>query len=101
MISKVTPIHVEHRVIIHMQKFMYEGVLCMLLVEEISLAKDNCASTRREPARTGEVTRLARDVVRGQVYPSELEMFEHELYWWTYIIHERKEENRMGKNDVL
>ena len=39
MISKVTPIHVEHRVIIHMQKFMYEGVLCMLLVEEISLAK--------------------------------------------------------------
>jgi len=28
-------------------------------------------------------------------------MFKHELYRWTYIARERKEENRMGKNDVL
>jgi hypothetical protein len=45
-----------------MQKLMYEGVLHMFLVEEISLAKDNRAGIGREPARTGEVTRLARDV---------------------------------------
>jgi hypothetical protein len=45
-----------------MQKLMYEGVFHMFLVEEISLAKDDCASVGREPARTGEVTRLARDV---------------------------------------
>lgn len=75
-----------------MQKLMYEGVLCMLLVEEISLAKDNCASFWGEPARTGEVTGLARDMGRGQVYPSELEMFEHELYRWTYITREHNED---------
>jgi hypothetical protein len=59
------------------------------------------AQIGRELAGTGEVTRLARDVGWCQVHPSELEMFEHELYWWTYIIRERKEEDRMGKNDVL
>ena len=48
--------------IIHMQKLVYEGVLHMLLVEGISLTKDNYASIGRELARMGEVTRLARDV---------------------------------------
>jgi hypothetical protein len=33
-----------------MQKLVYEGVLHMFLIEEISLAKDNCAGFRREPA---------------------------------------------------
>jgi len=45
-----------------MQKLVYEGVLHMFLVEEISLAKDNYASIGRKPARTGKVTRLARYV---------------------------------------
>jgi hypothetical protein len=62
IVSQVTPIHVENRVIIHVQKLMYEGVLHILLVEEVSLEKDNCARIGREPARTGEVKRLARDV---------------------------------------
>ena len=80
---------------------MNKGVLHMFLVEEVSLAKDNCASIWGEPARTGEVTRQARDVGGRHVYPREFEMFEHELHRWTYITRERKEENRMGKNDVL
>lgn len=62
MVSKIAPIHVEHRVIIHVQKLMYEGVLHMFLVEEISLAKENYTGIGRESARAGEVTRLARDV---------------------------------------
>jgi hypothetical protein len=41
---------------------MYEGVLHMFLVKEISLAKDNSTSIGREPARASEVTRLARNV---------------------------------------
>lgn len=89
MVSKVTPIHVEHRVIIHMQKLMHEGVFHMFFVEEISLAKHNCASIGREPARAGEVTRLARDVGRRAFYPSKFEMFEHELYRWAYTTRER------------
>jgi hypothetical protein len=80
---------------------MYEGVLHMFLVEEISLAKNDSASIGSEPARAGKVARLARNVGWRQVYPSELEMFEHELYRRTYITREHKEENRMGKDDVL
>ena len=45
-----------------MQKLMHKRVLHMFFVEKISLAKDNGASIGRKPARTGEVTGLARDV---------------------------------------
>ena len=68
---------------------MHEGVFHMFLIEEVSLAKHNCASLGREPARPGEVTRHARHVGRRTVYASELEVFEHKLYWWTYITRER------------
>jgi hypothetical protein len=69
--------------------------------DELEADSGCTASIGREPARTGEVTGLARDVSSRQVYPSEFEKFEHELYRWTYITRERKEENRMGKNDRL
>ena len=61
MVPKVTPIDVEHRVIVHMQELVYDGMFHML-IEEISLAKYDCAGVWRMTARMGEVARQARDV---------------------------------------
>jgi hypothetical protein len=79
-----------------MHKLMHEGVFHMFLIEEISLAKHNCAGLRREPTRTGEVARQARYVGRVAVYASKLEMLEHKLYRWacTHITRERTEKKR-------
>jgi hypothetical protein len=63
-----------------MCELVHEGVLHVFLVEEVTLAKHDCAGVGREPARTGEVAGKARDVRGREVYAGELEVFEHELY---------------------
>jgi hypothetical protein len=75
-----------------MHKLMHEGVFHMFFVEEIPLAKDDSTSVRRKPARTREITGYARDVSWRAIYTGKLEVFEHELYWWTYISRERNVE---------
>jgi hypothetical protein len=82
-----------------MQKLVYEGVLHMFLIEEISLAKDNCAGFRREPAGAGEITGHAGHVGRRAVDPSELEMFKHKLYRWAYVTRERMGKKCSEKRD--
>jgi hypothetical protein len=105
MVSQATPIHVERRVIIQMHKLMHEGVFHMFLIEEVSLAKHNCASFGREATRTGEVAGHARHVGRVAVHPSEVEMFEHKLYRWTCIQYHRERTKKKiamrEKHDVL
>jgi len=80
MVSQVIPIHVEDGVIIHMHKFVHDGMLHVLLIEEVPLAKHDCACVGRETARTSEVAGQTREVSWRGVYTSMLEMIEHELY---------------------
>jgi hypothetical protein len=70
-----------------MHELMHESVFHMFLIEEISLAKHNCAGLGRESTRTGEVARKTRHVSRVAVHASELEMLEHKLYRWAYNIY--------------
>jgi hypothetical protein len=69
-----------------MHELMHEGVFHMFLIEEISLAKHNCAGLGGKSTRTGEVARKARHVGRVAVHASEPEMLEHKLYRWAYNI---------------
>lgn len=89
MVPKVTPIDVEHRVIVHMQKFMYDCMLHMLFIEEISLAKYDDACIGRKTAGTGKVARQAREVGRCDVCTCELEVLQHELDRWAWATRER------------
>jgi hypothetical protein len=75
-----------------MHKLVHEGMFHMSFIEEISLTKDHSPSVGRKPARTREVTGYARDVSWCGVYTGEVEVFKHELYWWTYISRERNVE---------
>jgi hypothetical protein len=97
MVSKVTPIDVEYRVIVHMQKLMYDSMLHMLLIEEISLAKYDCAGVWRKTARMGEVAGQARDVGRREVCAGELEMLQHELNRWACANRERTGNRRIDE----
>ena len=77
--SEVSPIDVEHRVIVHMQKLMYDGMFHVLLIEKIPLAEHDCTGIWRKTTRMCEVARQAGDVDRCDVCTSQLDMLEHEL----------------------
>src|SRR6266702_635917 len=83
-----------------MHEFVDDGMLHVLLIEKVSLAKHDCACVGGETARMSEVAWQAREVSWRGVCTGMLEMVEHELYRRAYA--PRKQgQMRNGTEEVL
>ena len=80
-----------------MYKFVHDGMLHVLLVKKVPLAKYDCACVGGESARMSEVAGQAREVSWRDVCTRVLEMLEHELYRWTYSTRKQVQNEKRNK----
>jgi hypothetical protein len=65
--------------VVHVHKFVHDGMFHVLLIEKVPLAEHDCACVRGETARMSEVAWQTREVSWRGVCTGMLKMFEHEL----------------------
>lgn len=84
MVPKVTPIHLEPTVVIHMHKLMHHSLFHVRLTKELACTQNHGAWVGTEATNMGQVTWGTQDVRCGDLASNLLQMLEHEYDSRTY-----------------
>lgn len=83
VVPKVVPVDFELAMVVHMDEFVSEGLLHMLFVHKVTLAKNYGAHRIKASCANGG-TRHADYIVWWDRTPGQLQVFEHKCHGRTY-----------------